>query len=124
VSVRDELPGDVWSLSAAEAHCLKTALDRLEPFLDDEQAGDLAVWDMALSLEGPFQVTPTDGDRVFLEMLIAGELAALWQSPKVLDCDCAADEHLDVLRELQRRAITSPKASRSERERRQPSSHS
>ena len=104
------LPGDVWSIADREAHCLKTALERLGPFLDDQQTGDLAVWEMALAGEHSFQLTPNDWDRTFLDTLLASELERLWHDDAELPCGHQSDLHFDLLRELQRRLITLPKS--------------
>jgi len=104
---RPPLPGEVWKIGAFESHCLAVGLERLRPFLDNEER-ELAVWETALV--GDVQVTPFDTDRVLFEFLVGAEAAHLWQlGNELLPCGHRADEHITCLRGWAQREIVSPK---------------
>jgi hypothetical protein len=105
--MRPERPGDVWSLTGADAHVLAVALARVRPWIGE---GDVSVWQVSLEGEQPLQVTPTEWDQAFFEALLAAESARLWELDGDLDCGHSADEHLERLRDLRLRLITAPRA--------------
>jgi hypothetical protein len=104
---RPPLPGEVWTIGDFESHCLAIALDRLRPFLDNDER-ELAVWQT--TLVGDVQITPFDTDRVLFEFLVGSEAAHLWQlGNELLPCGHRADEHITCLRGWARREIVAPK---------------
>jgi hypothetical protein len=104
----EELPGDVWSISKEESHCLLEALERVGAFAGED--GPIASWRQILSL-GARLVTPWDDDRAFMEGLVASEIARLWtlEAESELACGCSADEHIALLRTFSERELELPK---------------
>jgi len=106
--VRPPVPGEVWHIDDLESHCLAAALERLRPFLDENEH-ELAVWE--LSLRGATQVTPFESDRVLFELLVGSETAHLWQLGEgaPLPCGHGTDEHIACLRAWAWREVILPK---------------
>jgi hypothetical protein len=106
--VRPAVPGEVWHIDDFESHCLAAALERLRPFLDENEH-ELAVWE--LSLRGATQVTPFESDRILFELLVGSETAHLWQfgEGERLPCGHGTDEHIACLRAWAWREVILPK---------------
>lgn len=104
-----EIIGDVWHFTALDCHALLTALNRLWPFLDQNDL-NLQMWRQSLETSY-LQATPFDTDRVLFELVAAAEIAYLWNlgSDIKLPCRHSTDDHLRILRSWNDRMILHPK---------------
>ncbi len=126
---RPALPGEVWHISASEAHCFSEALERFCEFFHEEllfwfwlqeMAREVVAYNPALgdAEQKIVAVTPTSQDLVFFGRLIEKERAhlAFYDGAHMLECRHEVRFHEAVLADWHEREIETAEKFASSRE--------